>query len=184
VAAGDDPGLEIARQITEKPVVGIAEAGMLFACALGAKFALFTALRCEAPKAVELAAKYGLTSRLAGVLTLEDAGEESLTSFAVISDPARLFERFDVEASRAVREDMAEVIVLISSVMCVLAEPLTKRVGVPVVSGVACGLKLAESLVELGLKTSHIYKYHTPAKEDRLIGYEDLAPFYGKSKGR
>ena len=49
VACGNDPGLDIARQVTDKPVVGIGEAGMLFALTLGAKFSVVTLLRAETP---------------------------------------------------------------------------------------------------------------------------------------
>lgn len=179
VGAGDDPGLAIARQLTTKPVVGIAEAGMLYSCVLGARFSIFTSLRCEVTKTEDLVARYGLTSRLASIITLEDA-DDPLASVTLITDPAQLADVFAVKARRAIRDDFAEVIMLIGSVMCGLARPLSERLGVPVVSGMVCAIKLAESLCDLGVQTSHAYSYATPLKGDHLVGYETFAGAYGR----
>lgn len=179
VAAGDDPGLDIGRQLTDKPVVGIAEAGMLCALTLGAKFSVVTALRCEIPKTEELVFRYGLAQRLASVLAVEGVDSEALTSGALISDPTSLLDQLHREVSRAVRDDMCDVVVLLGSVMCLLVQPLSELLGLPVVSGTTCALKLAESLVALGVRTSHKYKYLTPPKSDRLLGYPEFERFYG-----
>jgi allantoin racemase len=180
IAAGDDPGLDIARQFTDRPVVGIAEAGMLVACTLGARFSVFTALRCEVTKTAALVAKYGLSSRLASILTVEPAAGDAVTSATLINDPRRSFERFATESERAIRDDMAEVIVMIGSVMAGLAQPLTERVGVPVLSGTICGVKLAETLAELQVKTSHAFTYDTPVKGDKLVGYPEFNALYSR----
>lgn len=183
VGAGDDPGLAIARQLTTKPVVGIAEAGMLYSCVLGARFSIFTSLRCEVTKTQDLVARYGLTSRLASIVTLEDA-DDALASVTLITDPGQQLDAFAAKAQRAITNDFAEVIMLIGSVMCVLAEPLSERLGVPVVSGMICAIKLAESLCDLRVQTSHAYSYATPLKGDRLVGYEEFRESYGRQEGR
>jgi allantoin racemase len=182
VGAGDDPGLGIARQLTTKPVVGIAEAGMLYASVLGARFSIITSLRCEITKTHELVAHYGLTSRLASVIALEDESNE-LASATLINDPAALVDVFEQRAAPAIGRDLAEVIVLIGSVMCSVAEPLGVRLGVPVVSGMVAAIKFAESLGDLGLETSHAYTYATPVKGDRLIGWTEFSDVYGRGSG-
>lgn len=173
IACGADPGLDAARQITRKPVVGIAEAGLLMACPLGATFSLLTGLRVEVPQVIELVRRYGLIDRLASVVPVEMATAEVTEG----GDP--LLQHNIAAARQAIEEDMAEVIVLAGAVVSAVAAPLNQALGVPVVSGLVAALKLAEDLLELGLSTSHRYKYHTPRKKDRMIGYEDLVDVYG-----
>jgi allantoin racemase len=173
VACGNDPGLDMARQVTDKPVVGIAEAGILFALTLGAKFSPLTLLRSEIPSVEEMVARYGLTSRLASVATLDiSAGE-------LIGGSGDNYDRFVQTAATARDRDMAEVIVLVGSVMAGLENRLTEDVGIPVVSGMVCAIKLAADLAELGVRTSRAFKFATPQKFDRLVGYDDFQGVYG-----
>jgi len=171
IACGDDPGLDVARQVTSKPVIGIAEAGMLMACLLGAKFSVLTALRAEIPRVQELVNHYGLSSRLASVLAV------GLSTAELISSD-ELYRRNVSAGRKAVEEDMAEVIVLTGSVLGGLEIKLSQDLGVPVLSGLICALKLAEDMIDLGGRTSHIYKYSSLRKHDKLIGYEDLQEVY------
>jgi allantoin racemase len=175
VACANDPGLDAARHVTDKPVLGIAEAGMLFALPLGATFSLVTLLRSEIPLMREMAAHYGLAARLASVMTLD------VTAAEAIGGQTSLYERFVAVGREAVERDMAEVIVLTGSVMCGIERDLSRDLGTPVVSGMLAAIKLAEDLIDLGLRTSRLYKYATPVKHDRLIGYEDLQAVYSAS---
>jgi allantoin racemase len=175
VACGMDPGLDVARQVTDKPVVGIAEAAMLMACTLGAKFSVLISMRSETAAMEELVRHYGLSSRLASVVAVE------MTTAELIGGD-RLQERLISAAHRAIDEDMAEVVVLTGSVMGGLEQVVTRQTGVPALSGMVCAIKLAENLVDLGVRTSHIYKYRTFDKLDRLVGYDDLQHVYSASK--
>jgi allantoin racemase len=178
VACGNDPGLDAARQVTDKPVVGIAEAGILFACVLGAKFSVLTLLRSEIPLIEEMVDGYGLRSRLASVATLGVSAAEAVGGID------SLYDEFRAAGQRAKDEDMAEVLVLVGSIMCGgIERQLTDDLGIPVLSGIVCALKMAEDLAELGVQTSRAYKYAQPAKQDRLIGYDDLAAVYSGAKG-
>lgn len=173
VACGNDPGLDTARQVTDKPVVGIGEAGILFALTLGAKFSPLTLLRSEIPAMEEMVQRYGVASRMASVATLDvSAGE-------LIGNPDSAYERFVAAATEAKEHHMAEVIVLVGSVMAGLETRLTTDVGIPVVSGMVCAIRLADDLASLGLKTSRAYKFATPKKFDRLIGYDEFQSAYG-----
>jgi allantoin racemase len=172
VACGLDPLLGTARQVTDKPVVGIAEAGMLTACTLGATFSLLVTARAQLTFVRELVRHYGLESRLASVRAIE------LTTAELIDGLDHMHDRLVEAARRAIDEDMAEVIVLSGAVFGEVARQITPRVGAPVISGVVCAIQLAQDLVELGLTTSHLYTYRTPHKRDRLVGYADLQHVY------
>jgi allantoin racemase len=47
-------------------------------------------------------------------------------------------------------------------------------VGVPVLDGVACAVKLVEGLVDYGLSTSRVAAYEEPEPKE-LVGYPELA---------
>ena len=176
VACANDPGVDVARQVTGKPVVGIAEAGMHLAMTLGARFSIVTFLAAEIPWMFELATLYGVGSRLSSTVTLD------LTTAEVVElDRLSLLERTRLVCEQAVERDRAEVIVLAGSLMVDLAPPLTGSVGVPVLSGMICGLRLASALAGMGAVTSRAYKYRTPEKLDALIGYDDFRDVYGSS---
>jgi allantoin racemase len=122
----------------------------------------------------ELAEHYGVRTRLASTVTLD------LSTAEVISlDEEQLLERTHAAAARAIAADGAEVIVLAGSLMVELAPTLSRALGVPVLSGMTCGLWLASALAGLGAFTSAAYKYRTPLKHDNLIGYPELQDAYG-----
>jgi allantoin racemase len=172
IACGADPGLDAARQITDKPVVGIAEAGILIGWPLGRTFAMLTGMKQEIPQMQALVRCYGLEERLACVLAVDMATAE------LTKGGDHLMDHNIIIAQKAVDEHLAEVIVLSGAVVSDLAQPLQDKIGVPVVAGLTAAVKMAESLLDLGLQTSHVYSYWTPKKDDRLIGYEDLQDVY------
>ncbi|HEY1863228.1 MAG TPA: aspartate/glutamate racemase family protein [Roseiarcus sp.] len=156
VACFDDTGLETARCATLAPVVGIGEAAFHMASLIAAKFSVVTTLsRSIAPIEHNLA-KYGLSDRCARVraadvpvLALEEPGSGARHTI-------------EKEIERALAEDGAEAIVLGCPGMTDLARDLERKVGVPILDGVACGVSLAESLVRIGLRTSKRNSYAPP----------------------
>lgn len=172
VACGVDPGLDVCRQIVDEPVVGIAEAAMLMACLVGYKFSVLTNLDSGIPHMEQLVSHYGLTKRLAsvraiGMSTAELAGRDKL--FRMLCEAAR----------KAVRYDRAEVIVLTGSVMVGMETRMPDKIGVPVTIGAISALKMVESLIDSGLKTSRANMYRPVKKRDRLVGYETFQNVYG-----
>jgi Asp/Glu/hydantoin racemase len=106
IAAFGDPALGGARELFPIPVVGLAEAGMLTACMLGARFAIVTFAQALEPWYRECVEWHGLDRRCAGVRALG-------RRFPL--DRRRPAEKEDllVElALRAVEEDRADVVVL------------------------------------------------------------------------
>ena len=172
VACGSDPGLDVARQVTDRPVVGIAEAAMLMACTLGAKFSVLIPMRSETTAMEELVRHYGLSSRLASIEALE------LTTAEMIGGVDLLRQRVVRAAQTVADRDLAEVVIMTGSVMAGLEQDVTREVGIPALSGMVCGIKLAETLVDLGVRTSHRHKYRTFHKLDHLVGYPDLQHVY------
>ena len=70
----------------------------------------------------------------------------------------------------AVRDDKAEVICLGCGGMAGLDAAVRQAAGVPVVDGVTAAVKLAESLVALGLSTSK-FRTYAPPRPKRVAGW-------------
>ena len=93
-----------------------------------------------------------------------------MSTLEVDNDPAGATRSIVEEARKAVELDRAEVICLGCAGMAGLEEAITSELGVPVIDGVAAAVRLAESLVGLGLKTSKVSTYAAPDAK-RIIGW-------------
>ncbi|WP_371345711.1 aspartate/glutamate racemase family protein [Ancylobacter sp. IITR112] len=156
IACFDDTGLDAARCATSAPVIGIGEAAFHMASLVAGRFGVVTTLARSVPAIEHNLKRYGLMERCArvrssevAVLELEEPGSDAAT---------RILE----EMRRALAEDRAEAIVLGCAGMADLAARLSREVGVPVLDGVSCAVKLAEALVHLGLRTSKAGGYAPP----------------------
>ena len=153
----DHPAVYALREITTKPVLGIAEASMVMACLLGRKFSVVTTNDEWVPLLADAAKRYGLAERCASVratgmpvLALDSGDEEQ--NFNDIVHQAQL----------ALDEDEAEVICLGCAGMAGLDKRLEQAIGAPVVDGVKSAVKLLEGLVSCGLTTSKRRTYAQP----------------------
>lgn len=154
IACFGDPGLAAARELATGPVVGIAEAGMHLATFIGRSFSVVTTLSRTTGQAWDLARSYGLAAACAGVHAC-DIPVLELDSPSAWASVAK--------ACAAARDaDDCDVIVLGCAGMTGLAAALTAELGLPVVDGVAAAVKLAQSLVALGLRTSKRDEYAPP----------------------
>ncbi len=156
----DHPTVYALREITDKPVSGIADASMYMACMLGYKFSVVTTNDEWQPLLWDAVKHYGLGERCASVratgmavLSLEESEESS-------------YEQIKKEARRALEQDGAEVICLGCAGMAGLDKRLEKDLGVPVVDGVVAALKLLEGLVGYGLRTSKYRTYAPPVRKE------------------
>lgn len=148
IACFGDPGLYAAREAARGPVIGIAEAAMHAASLIGTGFSVVTTLERTCGIAWHLAEIYGM-SRFCRkvracelcVLDLEKPGSDA---YRIIVDECR----------RAMDEDKADSIVLGCAGMSDLCEAIGRELGITVIDGVTVAVKLVESLVQLGLKTS------------------------------
>jgi allantoin racemase len=145
------------REITEKPVLGIAEASIHLACLLGNRFSIVTTNDRWGPLLHEAVRRYGVESRCASirttglrVLDLEGVGEGAVEN------------AIEREALAAVEEDGAEVICLGCAGMAGFDKALEKKLGVPVLDGFVCALKLLELFNQYGLRHSKILTYTAP----------------------
>ncbi|MBU6335246.1 MAG: aspartate/glutamate racemase family protein [Chloroflexi bacterium] len=163
IACWGDPGIEAAREITRKPVVGIAEASMYVANMLGAKFGVVTVLDRAHNLIEHTVNKVGLMPRCASI---------QCTSLSVIeTEELRDHACLVLEgAGRKAIAEGAEVLALGCAGMSGLDIMLEQRLGVPVVDSVAAAIKMAEALVALGKTTSKVKTYARPEPKE-IRGY-------------
>ena len=177
IACFDDTGLDAARTVAAGPVLGICEAAMHVAAMLGGRFSVVTTLNRSTPALEALARRYGMADRCrvrasgVPVLALEDPASGAL-------------DKVEGEIERAIREDRAECIVLGCAGMADLAADLTRRLGLPVIDGVAAATRMVEALVGLGLGTSKAGGYAPPLPKRYAGGFERFAPVAPPDEGK
>ncbi len=168
IACFGDPGLEAAREATDAPVLGIAEAAFHAAGMLATGFSVVTTMTRTCIMAERLLQRYGADQHCRGVhgtdipvLDLEGCGVETLQQ---IEDAAR----------DALARDRSGAIVLGCAGMAPLCATLSQRLGVQVIDGVAVAVKFAEALVGLGLRTSKHGDYAPPLPKPYVGWASDL----------
>jgi allantoin racemase len=163
VACYGDPGLYAAREVSPVPVVGIAEASMLVACTLAHRFSIVTVLPRVKPLLENTVRLHGMEGRCASIRTTP------LSVLACERDPAAAGREIVKAARLAIDEDGAEAICLGCAGMGPLDKKVEAQVGVPVLDGVACAVKLVEGLVDYGLATSRAAAFREPEPKE-IVG--------------
>ena len=171
IACYGDPGLHAARELTTRPVVGIAEASLYMATMLAARFSIVTVIPRTRTMLEEMVAGYGFREKVVSIRT------SPLYVLDVEKDPAGTLEKLRAEARRARDEDEAEAILLGCAGFTQFADELERELEIPVLDGVVCAVKMAESLVELGKTTSKYKTYRPPEKK----AYAGMFKHFGRS---
>jgi allantoin racemase len=148
VACHCDPNLDLMKEMTNKPMVGIGEASMKMATMLGHRFSVISTDSRSIPNKEVLVRSYHLQDLLASV-------KSPVAALADRSDE----DKYLLTAQAAIEEDMAEVIVLGCAGMTGLDKQLEQQLGVPVLDGVVCALIIATGLVKYQVSTSKIRRY-------------------------
>lgn len=156
IACFDDTGLDAARCLTDKPVIGIGEAAYKMVSLLCNKFSVVTTLARSVPALEHNLRRYGLDRQCVKVRSSEvavlDLEHADAAACGKIENEIRL----------AIQEDKAEAIVLGCAGMADLALSLSNKFALPVIDGLACAVAMAQSAAQLGLKTSRLGGYAPP----------------------
>ncbi len=140
LACFGDPGLAALKEISKVPVVGMADASILQACAIGQRFSIVTGGERWKSMLEEFVASHGLTSRLASVRTVAPTGAD------IARNPKAAMALLAKGCQACVSEDGADVVILGGAGLAGLAAKLASKVDVPLLDGVACAISMAESL--------------------------------------
>lgn len=170
IACFGDPGLAAARELASVPVLGIAEAAMHTACLIGSRFSIVTTLSRTIPIAERLVRDYGLTGRCARIRACD------LPVAALEETDGEARRRLLGECRRALAEDGSDTLVLGCAGMADLTAWLGDKLGVPVVDGVAAGVRLLESLTALQLNPAKRHDRATPILKPISGAFAHLSP--------
>jgi Asp/Glu/hydantoin racemase len=143
IACYSDPGLHSVREATRKPVLGIAECGILTALTLGHKFGVIAILQKSIPRHMRYMGALGVMDRLAGELPVG-------LGIAEMADKKKTFARMVEVANTLKDQHGANVIVMGCAGMAEHRKPLQDAVGLPVVEPTQAAVTMAIGRVRLG----------------------------------
>ena len=136
IACFSDPGLREAREATAKPVLGIAEAGLMSAMARAGRVGVIAILEASVERHRRFYRERGIEGRIAGELAL-DLGVLELAEEKVA------FARLTEVGARLREESRAEILVLGCTGMARYRARLEAALGVPVVDPTQAAVAMA-----------------------------------------
>jgi len=143
IACFSDPGLFSARETTAKPVLGIAECGILTALTLGHRFGVISILARSVSRHLRYIAAIGVGQRLAGDLPIGLGVTE-------LADARATLTRM-VDVGRRLRDQHgADVLVMGCAGMARYRADLEEAVQIPVVEPTQAAVAMAIGRVRLG----------------------------------
>jgi allantoin racemase len=143
IACFSDPGLFSAREQTAKPVLGIAECGILTALTLGHRFGVISILAGSVPRHLRYIAAMSLGSRLAGDLPIGLGVTE-------LADARTTLTRM-IDVGRRLRAAHgADVLVMGCAGMARYRDDLEEAARIPVVEPTQAAVTMAIGRVRLG----------------------------------
>ncbi len=157
LACFGDPGLAALKEVAEVPVVGMAEASILQACAIGQRFSIVTGGERWKPMLEEFVSSHGLAARLASVRTVAPTGAD------IAREPEAAIALLAEGCRACVTEDRADVVILGGAGLAGLAARLGGKVDVPLLDGVACAVSMAEGLARQKPATAKAGTFARPA---------------------
>jgi allantoin racemase len=173
LACFGDPGLAALKEIAKVPVVGMAEASILQACAVGNRFSIVTGGERWQAMLEEFVASHGLSSRLASIRTVAPTGAD------IARNPKAAMALLAKGCSACVREDGADVVILGGAGLAGLAAKLKSAVAAPLLDGVACAISMAEALVKQKPAKAATGALALPAPVDSIGLSKGLAKLIG-----
>ena len=176
VACFGDPALDAAKELTDAPVIGIAQAAFHTASLLAHRFSVVTTLSRTIPTAEHLLHRYGLADRCCAIRAIE------LPVLALEQTDQATFQQLVATCRESLRDDGAEAIVLGCAGMSDLVSDLQSELGVPVIDGVTTAVSLVEALHRLSLSTSKIATYAPPPAKHFTGRYQHWSDTTGKEK--
>jgi Asp/Glu/hydantoin racemase len=143
IACFSDPGLHLARETTSRPVLGIAECGMLLALTLGERFGIVSILAASVPRHLRYVRQLGLAARLAGDLPIG-------LGVAELRDEGKTLVRLSAIGAELRDHYGADVLVLGCAGMAQYRPEIEAALGLPVVDPTQAAVTMAIGRVRLG----------------------------------
>lgn len=156
IACFGDPALDAARELTNAPVIGIAEAAFHMATLIATKFSIVTTLKRTKIIAEHLLHQYGYSHKCEKIHCID------LPVLDLEKNEKETYDKLLETCLRAKENDGVGAIVLGCGGMSKHVESISKQLNIPVIDGVTAAVKLLEALHGLGLRTSKWGDYDYP----------------------
>jgi allantoin racemase len=144
IACFSDPGLQVCREATRRPVFGISECGLLTALGRGDRFGVIAIQAASIARHRRYMREMGLTERFAGERPLGMSVAESASGEGT-------FARMEAIGRDLVEKDGANVVVLGCAGMARHRRPLEQSLGVPVIDPTQAAVTMAIGAVQAQL---------------------------------
>ena len=164
IACFGDPGLQAAREVTSKPVLGICESAIATAKFIAPYFSIVSVLDRSRKVTEDVVSNYGAEKFCRSIRS---------TGLSVLEfgrDPKKGLEALAYQGKLAVQQDGAECILLGCAGFVDFVEDLSAQLGVPVLDGVMPAVKFAEAMVDMGLRTSKVSTWGFPEQKN-IVGF-------------
>ena len=170
IACFGDPGLLAAKEVTEKPVIGIAQAAFTVAKMIAPNFSVVYVLDRSEQVVRESLHLHGVeqfckSCRSTGLGVL-DFDKDPETGLRALAEQGR----------KCVEGDGAECVVLGCAGFVQFVDALNQKLGVPVIDGVSPAVKFCEALVDMGCKTAKRSLWASPEPKN-FLGLQDIVKF-------
>jgi allantoin racemase len=142
IACFSDPGLYACREASARPVLGIAECGLLTALTRGERFGIIAILPRSLPRHLRYVRQLGLAPRFAGELPLGLGVVE-------LADAEHTYERMRAVGTRLRDQHGADVLVLGCAGMAEYRAELEVALGLPVIDPTQAAVTMAIGAVRL-----------------------------------
>jgi len=141
IACYSDPGLHVCREGTDRPVLGIAECGVLTAMTRAETFGVIAIAQRSIRRHVRYLRQMGLMDRLAGERPLDMSVAETASGEGTLAKM--------IEVGRALKEqDGAGAVIMGCAGMARLRRPLEDALGIPVIDPTQAAVTMALGAVQ------------------------------------
>ena len=141
IACYGDPGLQVCREGTDRPVFGIAECGVLTALTRADTFGVIAIAQRSIRRHIRYLRQMGLMDRLAGERSLNMSVAETASGEGTLAKM--------IEVGRALKdEDEAGAIIMGCAGMARLRRPLEDALGIPVIDPTQAAVAMALGAVQ------------------------------------
>ncbi|KKX33456.1 aspartate/glutamate racemase family protein [Rhizobium sp. LC145] len=147
IACFDDTGLDAARALSHRPVIGVGEAALHVASLIAQEFCVVTTLSRSVPTLKMNILRYGFERRCPQVLASD------IPVLDLHRPESGAHQKISSLIARAM-ENGAEAAILGCAGMADLAAALQQELGVPVIDGIEAAIRLAEMLAASGFTPS------------------------------
>lgn len=140
IACFGDPGLEALRELSDVPVLGLADCSIRIACAQEKRFAIVTGGERWGPMLEEFVAVRGLSRYLAGIRTVAPDGA------AIARDPEGGIALLREACEAAIGQDGAEAVIIGGAGLAGLAARIRPGLQAEIIDSVEATVQMAETV--------------------------------------